>query len=236
MKPIQEEKGSIIVEATLYMPLVLCTVMALIYLALFNVQEYMMMYQVQRVAAVTAREEAYLGYEEFDMGNDNEIDFSWGDGSTPSSDKVTAYYKAHHNSMRNLYREIGEALSAVGIIRSEGGNYSGKFADAAVKYSLVALGSLNAPEVKIDTGFLGTGVTVTITHSMPVPGVLTYLGYNGSTTVRAAAYTYSVNPSGFVRNVDLASDLAAYIFEKLGMSRSYNEFLSKTDEVLSKIL
>ena len=42
------------------MPLVLCTVMALLYLALFNMQEYMMMYESQRVAAVAAREEAYL--------------------------------------------------------------------------------------------------------------------------------------------------------------------------------
>ena len=74
------EKGAIMVEAAIYMPLVLCTVMALIYLALFNMQEYMMMYEVQRVASVVAREEAYIGYEGFGMGADNEIDFRWGEG------------------------------------------------------------------------------------------------------------------------------------------------------------
>ena len=37
------EKGAVMVEAAIYVPLVLCTVMALIYLALFNMQEYMMM-------------------------------------------------------------------------------------------------------------------------------------------------------------------------------------------------
>ena len=67
MNRIKNENGVIMVEATIYMPLVFCTVMALLYLALFNMQEYMLMYQVQRVAAVAAREEAYLGYEKFGM-------------------------------------------------------------------------------------------------------------------------------------------------------------------------
>ena len=60
MKNKKNEKGAIMVEASIYMPLVLCTVMALLYLALFNMQEYMLMYQAQRVAAVVSREEAYL--------------------------------------------------------------------------------------------------------------------------------------------------------------------------------
>ena len=68
MKCIKSENGAIMVEATIYMPLVLCTVMALLYLALFNMQEYLLMYQAQRVAAVVSREEAYLGYEEFGIG------------------------------------------------------------------------------------------------------------------------------------------------------------------------
>ena len=68
MKRKTSEKGAIMVEAAIYVPLVLCTVMALIYLALFNMQEYMMMYEAQRVASVVAREEAYIGYDRFGMG------------------------------------------------------------------------------------------------------------------------------------------------------------------------
>lgn len=65
---IKDEKGVAMVEATIYMPIVLCVVMSLIYLALFNMQEYMMLYEAQRVAAVAAREDAYIGYDTFGMG------------------------------------------------------------------------------------------------------------------------------------------------------------------------
>lgn len=90
MNNIKNESGSIIVEASIYFPLVLCAVMSLLYLALFNMQEYLLMFQVQKTAAVATREEAYLGYEQFGMGDGNEIEFSWGEDSVPSVAEVTA--------------------------------------------------------------------------------------------------------------------------------------------------
>lgn len=220
-------------EASIYMPIVLCTVMALLYLALFNMQEYMMMYQVQRVAAVASREEAYIGYGELGMGQDNEIDFA--EGKLPSSEDVKAYYSSYHGKIQALYREAAEALSAIGVIENDG-DYESRFADSARRASLIALGTVSSPEVEVDTGFFGTEITVTITHALPIPGVLAYLGYDQSTTIRAVAYSYSVNPSAFVRNVDLASDLVNYIMEKLGYSDGFNQFLQNMDKVLSMIL
>lgn len=218
------------VEATIYMPLVICTVMALLYLALFNMQEYMLMYQVQRIAAVAAREEAYLGYEKFNMGSNNEIDFSWGEGNVPSEETVTSYYTAYHNRLQDMYREIGRGLS--GSARFD---YSAEFADDVRASTLIVLGSISSPEIQVDTGLLGTDITVTISHSLPIPGVLKYLGYNGGRTIRAAAYSYSVNPSEFVRNVDLAVDLISYIMDKLGISKNYNDFLVETNKILDII-
>jgi hypothetical protein len=93
---------------------------------------------------------------------------------------------------------------------------------------------MSTPEIEVKTGFLGTNVTVTIKHNIPMPGVLAYLGYDGSTTLKAAAYTFSINPSEFVRNVDLAEDLTKAIFDKLGLD--YGSFTSKTQSVLQKIL
>lgn len=218
------------------MPLVLCTVMALLYLALINIQEYMMMYQAQRVASVAAREEAYQGYEAFGMGSDNEIDFSWGEGGAPSAATVRSYYESYFDRVTDMYREIGIALSIAGVNDTDADSYTTRFSDAARQSTLIALGTVSSPEVEIDTSFWGTDIAVTIKHYIPVPGVLRYLGYEGDTTIRIAAYSYSVNPSEFVRNVDLATDLVSYIMEKFGLSESYEEFLDKTDEVLSFIL
>ena len=227
------DKGAAMVEAAIYMPIVLCCVMAVLYLALFNMQEYMMMYQVQRVAAVASREEVYYGYSNLGMGEDNEIDFS--EDHLPSQADITDYYSAYHGSLPALYREAAEVLTAINIISDDGSGYENRFSDAARQASLIALGTVSSPEVEIDTGFLGTEITVTMTHSIPMPGVLAYLGYDGSTTIRTVAYSYSLNPAAFVRNVDLASDLVNYIMEKLGYSNGYHEFLSNLDEVLSMI-
>lgn len=231
MKIIKSENGAIMVEAAIYMPLVLCTVMALLYLALFNMQEYMLMYQAQRVAAVVSREEAYLGYEKFGMGNDNEIDFDWGEGNIPSEEEVDGYYKAYHNRLGDLYRGIGRAFSSEARL-----DYGSRFSDVARESALIVLGNISNPEIQVDRGLLGTDIKVTIKHSLPVPGVLKYLNYEGETTIRVAAYSYSVNPSEFVRNVDLASDFVSYIMKKFGLADSYNAFKDKTNKVLDIIL
>jgi hypothetical protein len=230
------EKGAIMVEAAIYMPLVLCTVMALIYLALFNMQEYMMMYEVQRVASVVAREEAYIGYEGFGMGADNEIDFRWGEGEYPSEADITAYYRAHNTSLSQMYREIGSLLHSAGVPGPDPGRYMERFGNAAIEASLLALGEISQPEIEIQYGILGTQVSVRISHSLPTPAVIRFLGVREGLTLYEAAYTYSGNPSEFVRNVDLAVDLVSYVFEKLGLADSYNSFLEKTNEVLGKIL
>ena len=185
------------VEATIYMPIVLCVVMSLIYLALFNMQEYMMLYEAQRVAAVAAREDAYIGYDTFGMGSDNEIEFKNGADLT-SAGKVNAYMEAHNESMSALYRGAGKLVSAI-----TGGHASAQAQNVA--------GTVSASSL-----------------------VATTWMSDGSTTLKAAAYTFSINPSEFVRNVDLAEDLTKAIFDKLGLD--YGSFTSKTQSVLQKIL
>lgn len=232
MRKRNGEKGAVMVEAAIYMPLVLCTVMALIYLALLNMQEHLLMYEAQRVAAILTRETAYTGYEEFDMGADNEIDFAWGEGNYPSDETVTAYYTAHHASIADLYREVPELLGA----GQSAVNNENEFLEAAKEASLIAFGTISRPEINIDKSLLGTNVTVTFTHEIPTPGVMKYLGFEGSLGAKSTAYTYSGNPAGFVRNVNLATDLVSYVLEKLGMKDQMDQFVDKTRQVIQKIL
>lgn len=44
------------------------------------------------------------------------------------------------------------------------------------------------------------------------------------------------NPTEFVRNVDLAFDMTAYIFDKLGMSDKYNGMVERINKALDEIL
>lgn len=228
----KKNKGAIMVEAAIYIPVVMMIVVALIELALFNMQEYMMMYEAQRVSAVVSRDVAYVGYGQFDMGKNNQIDFV----SFPSGTQVESYYSAYHERISTLYREISGIISAASEGKTDASGFVSKFADAAASSSLIAIGTVSSPTIKVSDNLLGTGVTVTFTHEIPVPGVLRYLGYDGTTDLRVAAYTYSVNPSEFARNVDLATDMLDFVFEKLGLSGSFNELKSKTSDILSKIL
>ena len=234
MRCREKEKGSIMVEATIYMPLVICTALALIYLALFNMQEHLMMYEAQRVAAITAREIAYSGYEKFGMGDDNEIEFSWGEGNYPQESEITQYYVGHHSSIKELYREVSGFLSIT--FGNPASRYQTRFADAAREAALVSIGDISNPEIKIDKSLLGTYVTVTFKHSLPTPGVLRYLGIDDELEMRSVAYTYSGNPAAFVRNVDLAVDLTSYVLEKFGVKDDVDAFMAKTQNVLDKIL
>ena len=62
-------------------------------------------------------------------------------------------------------------------------------------------------------------------------------GVGGSEfAIETRAVKQIVNPGEFVRNVDLAADLLDGLMEKLGVSENYHEFLTKTKNIMEKIL
>lgn len=228
----KRNKGAVMVEAAIYIPIVLCMVILLIELAIFNMQEHLMMYEAQRIATIISRDVAYQGYVELNTGTNNQIDLE----EFPSSDQITAYYTSYHKKVSSLYREVSGVFSAAISGGTDTSKYNELSSDAVVYASLIAIGNISTPKINVDNGLLGTGITVTFVHEIPVPGVFRYLGYEGSTNLRVAAYTYAVNPSEFARNVNLATDLSDYIFEKLNLSSGYSELKSTVSNVLDKIL
>lgn len=226
------ERGTVMVEATIYFPLVICTVMAMIYYGLFQMQTSALMYEVDRIAMEAAREEAYPGYEVFGMNTDRSLDFAWG-GNTPSRDEVNGYFRAHHSNIDDLYREV------FGTFRGTAGSesyYEGKYSGAAQAVTLIGAGMIGAPEVEIQKNLISSNVTVTITHRIPLPGVFRYFGVGEDIVVETTRTKSIVNPSEFVRNVDLAVDLTEYLLEKIDPGGNITGFLEKTQDMLQKIL
>ena len=70
------ERGAVLVEASIYFPLVICTVIAMIYLGLFQMQEAALSYVAERVALEASRGEAYLGYHVLGMNQGRNVDFA----------------------------------------------------------------------------------------------------------------------------------------------------------------
>ena len=216
----KDEKGSIMVEAAIYIPMVLSVVMALLYLAIFNLQEYSMMYQAQRIGVAVSREEAYKGYSSLGIGNNNQIDFDWGDGGGPSDGAIKEYYKSHYETLVDLY----------GRQHADTSRFNNSFKSAL----FLATGAISNPEVEVRKGFFGATVTVDIKHTIPIPGVLKYIGYKGGNELKISSYTYAVNPSDFVRNVDLAGEIVEIVFDKLNLD--YGKFIEKSNKLLDIIL
>lgn len=231
----KNQKGAIMVEAAIYVPLVLCVVMMLIYYGLFAMQQYMLMYQAERVAIVIAREEAYLGYDKFGMGNNNQIDFDWGEAQQPSKGQVKAYYEEYTSRVSNIYREIGGVVAAIGWSHPDVAGEA-RFANAGRESIFLAIGTVSDADVQVDRGLFGTKVIVSFTHTLPTPGVLKYFGLEDSMQISSCAYSYSVNGSSMVRNVDFAVDLVNYILDKFGVGDKVDDFVGKMNSVLDKIL
>ncbi len=232
----QSERGGVLVEASIYFPLVICTVIAMIYLGLFWMQEAALSYVAERVAAEASRGEAYLGYRVLGMNAGRNVDFAW-DGGVPPREAVTSYYEAYHARVGDLYREVGTLASVLAGSGNREVVYEAKYAGAVMEVTLLALGHITPPEVTIDRGFFSSTVTVTITHTLPMPKVVRYLGVEGSEfAIETRATRKIVNPGEFVRNVDLAADLLDGLMEKFGVSENYHDFLNKTKNIMEKIL
>ncbi len=235
MKNHSREKGAIMVEASIYVPIVLCVVMMMIYYAIFTMQQYMLMYEAERVSMIVGREEAYLGYEHFQMGQDNQIDFNWGESGQPSSDQVKAYYEEYTNKVSHIYREIGGVIKASGLYNPAVAS-EGRLRGAGRETVFLALGTVGDADIQVDRGIFGTKVVVRIAHAFPTPGVLKYLGLGDQLAVKSSAYTFSINGTSMVRNVDFACDLVTYILEKFGVGDKVSDFVGKMNSVLDKIL
>lgn len=235
MSSHSREKGAIMVEASIYVPIVLCVVMMLVYYAIFAMQQYLLLYEAERVSMIIAREETYLGYEHFQMGQNNQIDFNWGESGQPSAEQVKAYYQEYSSKVSHIYREIGGAIKAVGWSNPPAASEE-RLRGAGRETVFLALGTVGDADISIDRGIFGTKVAVSIEHAFPTPGVLKFLGLEDRLAIRSSAYTFSVNGTSMVRNVDFACDLVTYILDKFGVGDKVSDFVGKMNSVLDKIL
>ncbi len=212
---MKEEKGALMVEASIVFPIVLLTVFTLIYLGLFKLQEMAMLYQVQRVAHQGAHVLANPGYQELGEYKEKQIDFS----SNPAD--VNAYYKAAHENLLVLYRE----LAGYGAWTSE--RELQKFMDKVAESTLILAGGSYAENaVTIDRGLFATQITTEVTFRFPTPGVMQYFGYPDSLAFKQSATAVAMDPASFVRIVDLAGDAITVVSEKLGIQGDLEKIMN----------
>jgi hypothetical protein len=237
-KHIRDESGVAVVEAAIYLPVVIAIVFFLVYLAFFYMEEFAMFYVVERAASETAREIAYQGYTQLGMNEGDTFEFSW-EGSTPSEDDVNNYYKAYYgnandvnkSSIKSLYREIANIFPT-----RDYSDLEEKYDKILQKTAMISIGTLTSPEITVKRGIFSSDVTVTVSHEFRTPGIMRYLGVGDEITIKATTKKLAICPANFVRTVDLGTDLVDFLLEKLDKNGTVKNFISKTREYILKIL
>lgn len=214
------------VEAAIYVPLVLCVVVSMLYLGLFYMQEAAMNCQVQRMTIYASKDAANPGYSSFPISGSNDIEFDFG-GSGPSASQVKSYYQAYHNTPGALYRGISGIFS--------GSNYDYDSLMTQLANNGLLFRFTIHPSVEVEKSLFGTSILATVEYETPMPGVARFLGLEDTMVIRSASYSHAVNPADFIRNTDLAVDLVTFAAEKLGLSDSLSGLINKSKSVINTL-
>lgn len=226
-RTLKSEKGSAMVEATIYFPIVVAIVMFILYMGLLKLQEAAFIYSIERVAQYGANEVAYPGYSVFSAKISPKINFDWSAGKPIDNQaKVREYYEKSHANIANLYNEI---TGSPWITQKQ---LSDQLDDVTKKVNVLSVASGATYRVDKSRSFWGTDVIVSVEYKVDTIPILQYIGLKPSYSYKRAAYSSAVNPTGFARNIDLAVDGLKWLGEQLGIN--VDECFSKFSEAADK--
>lgn len=224
---MKNEKGAVMVETVVILPIVMMAVFFLLYLGLVKLQDMAILYQVQRTAHQGSLILASPGYSALGPYDEKQIDLaSYG---TVTAERAEEYYKAYHANIMTLYREI------FGYSGWTSQDEMQQFLEKMGEDTMVLAGvSLFDQEASLHRKLLGIRLDAEVTFGFPAPGVLRYFGYEGRMEFKQGATTMAVSPSLVVRNVDIAGDACVALKEKLHLDEKGN--LGKIWDGIKKVL
>lgn len=225
-KKRREESGVIMVEASIYFPIVIFTVFAMIYFGMVKYQESILTFQVEKLSVIGGREVAYQGYEVFAEDGSlqsSAVDFKSG---KDFSSGIESYYEKHSE---HLYNEWKFDYSA------ESSRLEGDLSRMLSQRSFLTGIETNA-EVDISNYVIGKSLTVKATYGLKSPKFLEYVGVPLDLTLKTHVTQSASNPTELVRNMDLATDLIDFLLERFGVKDRVDSFLKKVEDIKNKIL
>lgn len=220
------ERGAIMVEASIYFPIVIFTVFAMIYFGMVKYQESILNFQVQKLAVMGGREAAYQGYEAFSQDGSiqsSAVDFKAGKNF---SSEIESYYEKHSEHLYNEWKFNYE---------EEEGRLEGVLSEMLSKRSFLT-GIETTADVEINSYVIGRSITVHATYGLKSPKFLSYVGVPLDLTLKTSVTQSAANPTELVRNIDLATDLIDFLLERFGVKDRVDSFLKKVEDIKNKIL
>lgn len=226
MKKWKDNRGVIMVEASIYFPIVIFTVFAMIYYGMMKYQESILAFEVQKMAAIGAREAAYPGYDVFTEDGSllsAAVDFK---PDTDFDSKVASYYDKYSDQ---LYDEWGFDFKGYE-------NNIARDLEELMNQKTFLSGIETTASVKIEPSVISRTITVDASYGLKSPAFLEYVGVPVDLTLRTVTVQSASNPVDIVRNTDLAIDLIDFLLEQLGLKDNVQAFLQKVEDLKNKIL
>lgn len=225
-KKWKSESGIIMVEASIYFPIVIFTVFAMIYFGMVKYQESILTFQVEKLAIMGGREVAYPGYEVFNSNDSlasTSVDFK---SESDFSSEMESYYAKHSEHLYNEWKfNYGTEQSRL----------EEELSELLSKRSFLT-GIETTAKVSISNYVIGKSITVKATYGLKSPKFLEYVGVPMDLTLKTNVTQSASNPTELVRNIDLATDLIDFLLERFGVKDRVDSFLKKVEDIKKKIL
>jgi len=204
----RDTNGDVVVEAAILFPVIIMIFAALVLLAMYLPQRAVLQEAAQAavVAIATERSDTWIAFD----GN---------------GDRIERYDQPRQP---NVY---------TGFIRNAFFNRSvGRQKAGSIVETLVARGFISSPgrisiEYDVINYIIYQEVIVNVSQSIPMPVNLSFIGFPESITLTQEARAVVQNGDEFVRNVDIAKDMAIWLEKKFGGSETFRGALDKIGDV-----
>lgn len=221
-----DESGVVMVEASIYFPMVIFTVFAMIYFGMVKYQESILTFQVEKLAIMGGRVVAYQGYE---VWADEEALFSTSvdfESGRNFSSAMEDYYSRHSEHLYNEWKFD---------YRQEQGILEGQLSQMLSRKSFLT-GVETEAKVSVTNYVIGKSIKVEASYGLKSPKFLDYVGVPMNLTLKSSVIQNASNPAELVRNIDLATDLIDFLLERFGVKDRVDSFLKKVEDIKDKIL
>ena len=219
VKFLKDEKGAVaVIEAALVYPVVIFTVVTLIYMGMYIYDASLLNDRARIAAETAAKTVTFTGYEELgDVYSTLELD-----PKSPAPDRthVDKYY-----SESSPYRYFVN------------GKADDRFAAKVCDYASDGLfrGTGVTCTVDVNRRLFDREVVVTVEKSVSLPGILRLSGVKTGGKMTATASAVTSDPAEFVRNTDLVMEAATVIGNKTGINSKLSGVRDRISEVLGKL-
>jgi len=189
---INDESGDAVVEATILFPIMTMIFAALVLIAVYLPSQAVLQHSTQYAATALAAEmsDTWLFFSEDSMSYYRET----------NKDKLNNVYAALLTSVGGIDTDKGEAITSYIESRS----LSSKAGELTVS-------------CHVASRLIYNEIIVEASREYPILVNLSLIGFPRTITVSASSTAVVQNGDEFVRNMDMTTDFANYIFEKFGL-------------------